>query len=342
MRSSSAVARSADLAKAGRRSRRTLRVMARSAPTKRTPYVPPAEPTVPGSFVRQPYVFRDWVSSDGSTGYKAEPDRYHLYVQWACPWAQRAAIVRVLKGLEGVIGLTSVDPIRDERGWAFARDPDPMNGFAFLREAYLATDSGYSLSPTVPVLWDGRERRIVSNNFHDISIMLETEFEDFADTSIDLYPAELRDEIDEVNEGVYRDVNNGVYRCGFATSQDAYDEAFKRLFERLDSLNERLSRSRFLVGDTLTEADVRLFTTLVRFDAVYYLHFKCNKRRLVDYPNLWPYARDLYQRPAFRGTTDFDDITRHYYLTHPHLNPSGIVPKGPDVYWDEPVRSSGR
>lgn len=297
--------------------------------------MPPDEDPLPGSFVRRPYVFRDWVSLDGSTGYKAEPGRYHLYIQWACPWAQRAAIVRELKGLERVIGLTSVDPIRDERGWAFTLEPDPVNGFSFLREAYLATDPDYDLSPTVPVLWDAQTRRIGSNNFHDITIMLETEFEDFADTSVDLYPVSRRSEIDEINEAVYRDVNNGVYRCGFASTQNAYDEAFERLFARLDELDERLAGSTYLVGDELTEADVRLFTTLVRFDAVYYVHFKCNKRRLVDYHNLWRYARDLYRRPAFRGTTNFDHIKRHYYMTHAGLNPGRIVPRGPDLDWGD-------
>ncbi len=300
----------------------------------RTPYAPSAEPDLPGAFVRQPYVFRDWVSSDGSTGYESEPGRYHLYIQWACPWAQRAAIVRSLKGLDEVVGLTAVDPIRDERGWAFTLEPDPVNGFSFLREAYLATDPDYDLSTTVPVLWDRERGRIVSNNFHDISIMLATEFEEFADTSVDLYPLALRDEIDAVNESIYLDVNNGVYRCGFARTQEAYEDAFDRLFARLDELDNRLADRRFLVGDTLTEADIRLFPTLVRFDAVYYVHFKCNKGRLVDYPNLWPYARDLYTRPAFRETTKMEDIKRHYYLTHPHLNPSGIVPRGPDVDWE--------
>jgi putative glutathione S-transferase len=310
----------------------------RSELTDRRPYVPAPDDDRPGSFVRQPYVFRDWVTSDGSSGYRAEPGRYHLYISWACPWAQRSAIVRALKGLEDVVGLTVVDPVRDERGWAFTLEPDPVNGFSFLREAYAATDAAYHLSPTVPVLWDKQTNRIVSNNFHDITIMLSTEFEDHADTSIDLYPVALREEIDATNEVVYRDVNDGVYRCGFARTQAAYEEAFDRLFSRLDELDERLSRERFLVGERLTEADVRLFTTLVRFDAVYYVHFKCNKRRLVDYTNLWRYARDLYRRPAFRDTTNFDHIKRHYYLTHPALNPRGIVPKGPDADWDAPLR----
>ncbi len=307
--------------------------MAASAPTDRKPYVPPSEDLLPGAFVRQPYVFRDWVTSDGSSGHQAEPGRYHLYIQWACPWAQRSAIVRAMKGLEDVVGMTVVDPIRDERGWAFTLEPDPVNGFSLLREAYLMTDRDYDLSPTVPVLWDKQTSRIVSNNFHDLSIMLATEFEDFADTSVDLYPAELRPEIDAVNEVVYRDVNDGVYRCGFASTQSAYEAAFDRLFARLDELEGHLDSRAFLVGEQLTEADVRLFTTLVRFDAVYFVHFKCNKRRLVDHPNLWRYARELYQLPAFCETTNFDHIKRHYYITHTGLNPRGIVPRGPEVDW---------
>ncbi len=308
--------------------------MARSAPTDRKPYVPPPDDDRPGSFVRQPYIFRDWVSSDGSTGFLAEPGRYHLYISSACPWAQRAAIVRELKGLRDVVGLTVVDPIRDERGWAFTHEPDPLNGFSLLQEAYAATDPDYQLSPTVPVLWDDDKRRIVSNNFHDITVMLSTEFEDFADTSIDLYPVELRSEIDAINADVYRDVNNGVYRCGFARSQEAYEAAFDVLFVRLDELDDRVRDVRFLVGGRLTEADIRLFTTLVRFDAVYYVHFKCNKRRIVDYPHLWPYTQELYRLPAFRDTTDFDHIKRHYYMTHTGLNPRGIVPKGPTLDWE--------
>lgn len=296
--------------------------------------MPPPDDDHPGAFVRQPYVFRDWVSSDGSTGHPAEPGRYHLYISSACPWAQRAAIVLELKGLREVVGLTIVDPIRDERGWAFTLEPDPLNGFSFLREAYVATDPDYALSPTVPVLWDDEKKKIVSNNFHDLTIMLATEFEEFADTSIDLYPVDLRAEIDSINLDLYRDINNGVYSCGFARTQEAYESAFDALFHRLEELDDRLRSERFLVGGRLTEADIRLFTTLVRFDAVYYVHFKCNKRRLVDYPHLWSYTKELYRLPAFRGTTDFDHIKRHYYITHDALNPRGIVPKGPDLDWE--------
>jgi putative glutathione S-transferase len=246
-------------------------------------------------------------------------------------------------GLEDVVSLSVVDPIRDGRGWAF-RDgpgytPDPVNGFTLLRQAYEATEPGYDGHVSVPVLWDRRTSRIVSNNFPDITIDLETQFGAWATPGIDLYPAALRPQIDELNERVYTDVNNGVYRCGFATSQAAYDAAVARVFAALDDLDQRLATRQYLFGDAITEADVRLWVTLARFDPVYVTHFKTNLRRLVDYPNLWPYARDLYQQPAFGETTSFDHIKRHYFGTHPHLNPSRIVPAGPLLNWQEP---SGR
>jgi putative glutathione S-transferase len=240
--------------------------------------------------------------------------------------------------------MSVVDPIRDERGWAFRDGPgyaqDTVNGFHFLSEAYLATDPGYTGRYTVPCLWDRQTHRLVSNNFPDITIDFETQFTAFQRPGApDLYPEPLRAEIDALNAGVYQDVNNGVYKAGFATTQQAYEAAFDALFTRLDELDERLATRRFLLGDMLTEADVRLFTTLVRFDAVYYLHFKCNRRRLVDYPNLWPYARDLYQHPGFGDTTNLDHIKRHYYMTHPALNPTRIVPDGPALDWaPEPRR----
>ena len=299
-----------------------------------------AETTPAGSFKRQPNAFRDRITADGSSGYRAEPGRYHLYVSLACPWAHRAIIVRKLKGLEDVISLSVVDPIRDERGWAFRDGPghtvDPVNGFSFLSEAYLATDPGYTGRYTVPALWDRVTKRIVTNDYPQITLMLDTEFEAYADRSVDLYPVALRDEIDAVNAVVYEDVNNGVYKAGFAVSQEAYEAAFDALFARLDWLEDRLSRQRFLVGHQLTESDIRLFTTLVRFDAVYFGHFKCNLRRLVDYPNLWNYARDLYQRPGFGETVNYDHIKRHYYYTHDQINPSRIVPKGPAMDWLAP------
>ncbi|MFC7385852.1 glutathione S-transferase family protein [Sphaerisporangium rhizosphaerae] len=292
-----------------------------------------------GAFTRPPYSFRDRVSADGG-GYPAEPGRYHLYVSLACPWAHRSVIVRALKGLEDVVSMSVVDPVRDGRGWAFREGPghtaDPVNGFTLLREAYEASDPGYDGHVSVPVLWDRQSGRIVSNNFPDISIDLGTQFERWADASVDLYPADLRPQIDELNDRVYATVNNGVYRCGFATGQQPYDEAVQALFATLDELEERLASGRYLFGDRLTEADVRLWVTLARFDAVYVTHFKANLRRLVDYPNLWAYARDLYQRPAFGGTTDFDHIKRHYYQTHPQINPSRIVPAGPLTDWTAP------
>jgi putative glutathione S-transferase len=294
----------------------------------------------PGEFVRPAYPFRGRISADGSSGYPAEAGRYHLYISWACPWAHRSAIVRQLLGLQDVISLSAVDPVRDGRGWAFREGDgyslDPVNGFALLREAYAATEPGYDGHVSVPVLWDKQSGRIVSNNFPDITIDLETQFGQWADPALDLYPERLRPEIDALNDNIYATVNNGVYRCGFATSQASYDEAFRQLFGTLDALERRLGERRFLTGDSLTEADIRLWVTVARFDSVYYSHFKANLRRVTDYPNLWAYARDLYSRPAFRDTTRFDQIKRHYYTTHPSLNPSRIVPDGPALDWDAP------
>ena len=306
-----------------------------------TPSQFPAETSNTGEFVRQQYTIRDRITADGSSGFRAETGRYHLYVSLACPWAHRSIVVRRLLGLESVISMSVVDPIRDERGWAFREGRghglDPVCSFAFLSEAYLATDPGYTGRFTVPCLWDREKSRLVTNNFNDITIDMETAFAAFHEPGApDLYPVELREEIDEVNRLVYRDVNNGVYRAGFATEQGAYEAAVVALFEALDELEQRLSQRRFLVGPSLTEADVRLFTTLVRFDSVYFGHFKCNLRRLVDYPNLGGYARDLFQRTAFGETTDFDHIKRHYYVTHDQLNPTRIVPKGPLIDWQQP------
>jgi glutathionyl-hydroquinone reductase len=290
-----------------------------------------------GEFVRPAYPFQGRITADGSSGYPAEPGRYHLYISWACPWAHRSAIVRALLGLEDVISLSAVDPVRDGRGWAFREGEghslDPVNGFALLREAYQATEPGYDGHISVPVLWDRRTGRIVSNNFPDITIDLGTQFGAWSNGAYDLYPTALRPEIDALNERVYATVNNGVYRAGFATTQDAYHTAVTAIFATLDELEDRLAGRRYLLGGAVTEADVRLWVTLARFDAVYYSHFKCNLRRLTDYPNLWAYARDLYSLPAFRHTTHFDHIKRHYYMTHPHLNPSRIVPDGPLLDW---------
>ncbi len=295
-----------------------------------------------GVFVRQPNAFRNRITADGFSGFKAEPGRYHLYVSLACPWAHRSLIVRRLKKLEGVVGMSVVDPIRDERGWAFRESadgsygPDPVNGFQFLGEAYLATDPDFKGRFTVPALWDTKTHRIATNDYHTLSTDLATQFEEWADTSVDLYPPALHAEIDAINAEVFEHVNNGVYRAGFAASQAAYEEAVEAVFAMLDRLEARLAGQRFLVGDRLTEADIRLFTTLVRFDAVYYVHFKCNLRRLVDYPSLWAYARDLFQHPGFGDTVNWDHVKRHYYMTHDKLNPSRIVPKGPIVDWLAP------
>lgn len=301
----------------------------------------PAETLSTGEFVRQRYSIANRITADGSSGFPAEAGRYHLYVSLACPWAHRAIIVRRLLGLERAISMSVVDPVRDERGWAFregrGHGPDPVCNFQFLSEAYLLTDPEYRGRYTVPCIWDRVTRRLVTNNFPDITIDFETQFTTFHRRGApDLYPVVERPEIDAVNDLVYRDVNNGVYRAGFATAQEPYEAAVRTLFQRLDWLEERLATRRFLVGAQITEADIRLFTTLVRFDAVYVGHFKCNLRRLVDYPNLWGYARDLYQHDGFGDTVDFDHIKRHYYMTHDRLNPSRIVPLGPLVDWSAP------
>jgi len=303
----------------------------------------PAAAENKGEFVRAAYPFQGRITADGSSGYPAEPGRYHLYISWACPWANRTAIVRDLLGLRDVISLSAVDPVRDGRGWAFREGDgyglDPLNGFQFLREAYEATEPGYGGHISVPVLWDKQTRRIVSNNFPDITLDLDTQFGAWADPAYDLYPEALRPQIDQLNNVIYATVNNGVYRSGFATTQAAYHDAVTRLFATLDDLEQRLAGRRYLLGASITEADVRLYVTLARFDAVYYSHFKCNLRRISDYLNLWGYARDLYGVPAFGNNTRFDQVKRHYYTTHPQLNPSRIVPDGPLLGWSLP---SGR
>ena len=300
----------------------------------------PAEQNIAGEFKRQQDTFRDWVTADGSSGYPAVPGRYHLYVSWACPWAHRTIIVRKLKKLEDVIGMTAVDPIRDDRGWAFRDGPghssDPINAFRFLREAYLATDPSYEGRVTVPVLWDKETKRIVSNSDDDIMRMFNREFDRFMDSKLDLYPESLEIEIDELNGFIYHTINDGVYRAGFATAQRPYERAVRRLFEALDTLDARLGRQRYLFGSSFVETDWRLFVTLIRFDAVYYGHFKCNIRRLIDYGNLFGYLKDLYQTDEIADTVIFDHIKRHYYMTHTQLNPTGIVPLGPVQDLDAP------
>jgi len=294
----------------------------------------PDEQRDDGSFTRQQDAFRALVTADGSSGYRAAAGRYHLYVSLACPWAHRTIVVRKLKGLEEAVGMSVVDPIRDDRGWAF-RDvpggtPDAVNGFAYLSQAYLASDPGYRGRVTVPVLWDTHTRRIVSNSDDDIMRMFETQFDAVAAVpGPDLYPAVHRAEIDALNARIYETVNDGVYQAGFATSQDAYEKAAFRVFETLDRLDKRLATRRYLFGPEPVETDWRLFVTLVRFDAVYVGHFKCNLRRIADYPNLSGYLRDLYQIDGIAGTVDFDHIKRHYYMTHDEINPTRIVPIGP-------------
>jgi putative glutathione S-transferase len=304
-----------------------------------TQMVPPSK--TDGTFDRPQYTIRDRITADGSSGFRAEPERYHLYVSLACPWACRTVMVRKLLGLEDVISLSVVDPVRDERGWAFRDGPghsvDAVNGFQFLSEAYFRTQPDFDGRYTVPCLWDRETERLVSNNFPDITIDFETQFQAFQGPDApDLYPEHLRAEIDAINTLTYHDINNGVYKSGFATTQAAYETAVTALFDRLDWLEQRLATQRYLVGNQLTEADIRLFPTLARFDAVYVGHFKCNLKRLVDYPNLWGYARDIYQIPGIAETVNFDHIKRHYYMTHPQLNPTRIVPKGPIVDWTIP------
>lgn len=294
----------------------------------------PHEQTAEGEFKRQEDAFRGWVTAEVRSGYPAARGRYHLYVSWACPWAHRTIIVRKLKGLEHAVGMTAVDPIRDERGWAFRDGPghssDPINGFRFLSEAYRASDPAYRGRVTVPVLWDTQTKRIVSNSDDDLMRMFNAEWNRFTDSALDLHPEPLRGEIDELNRFVYENVNDGVYRAGFATSQRVYERAARRLFDALDLLETRLGDRRYLFGERFVETDWRLFVTLIRFDAVYHGHFKCNVRRICDYPNLFGYLKDLYQHPGIADTVNFDHIKRHYYVTHDDINPTRIVPLGPD------------
>jgi len=292
-----------------------------------------------GSFRRQENAFRAHVSADGSTQFPAESGRYHLYVSWACPWAHRTIIARKLKGLESTVTMSAVDPIRDSRGWAFTGGEytDPVNGFALLSEAYLATDPGFAQRVTVPVLWDRVTGSIVNNESSEILRMLDSGFGALADESTVLYPKSLRDEIDAINEWTYPAINNGVYRAGFATSQAAYDEAVSEVFNALDRLEAMLAGRRWVAGSPEpTEADWRLFTTLVRFDPVYVGHFKCNLRRIADYPNLSGYLRDLHQQPGVAETVRIGEIKDHYHRTHPMINPTGIVPAGPVLALDQP------
>lgn len=295
--------------------------------------------TTPGSFIRSASKFRNWITPDGAPGasgdggFAAEAGRYHLYVSLACPWAHRTLMFLKLKGLEGMVSVSVVNWLMLERGWSFAPGPgvvaDDVNHAQFMRQIYQLADADYSGRYTVPVLWDKRRGVIVNNESSEIIRMLNSAFDGIGAAPGDFYPAGLRGDIDAINSRVYDTLNNGVYRSGFATSQAAYEEAVYPLFDTLDWLEELLGRRRYLLGERLTEADIRLFATLVRFDAVYVGHFKCNLRRLVDYPNLWNYTRELYQLPGIADTVDFQHIKGHYYQSHRGLNPYGVVPAGP-------------
>lgn len=294
-----------------------------------------------GEFQRAPSRFDARITADGSSGWPVEPGRYRLVVSLACPWASRVVIVRRLLGLEDVLSLAVADPIQDERSWRFTLDPDgrdPVLGIEFLAEAYQAADPDYDGGVSVPAIVDVPSGAVVTNDYQQMTLDLSTEWRAYhRDGAPDLYPERWRDEIDEINDRVFHDVNNGVYRAGFAASQAAYEAAYEGLFARLDELTEHLSTRRYLVGDHITEADIRLFTTLVRFDPVYHGHFKCNREKLSENPVLWAYARDLYQTPGFAGTVNFDHIKRHYYQVLHQLNPSRIVPAGPDLSgWSQP------
>jgi glutathionyl-hydroquinone reductase len=285
-------------------------------------------------FVRAPNHFTDRITADGSSRWPVESDRYRLVISRACPWASRAVIVRRLLGLESAISMAVADPIQDERSWRFTLDPDgrdPVLGIRYLSQAYLAREPDYTGGISVPAIVDIPSGELVTNDYPQITLDLETEWTRHHRVGApDLYPEHLRTEIDEINADVFRDVNNGVYRAGFLREQDAYERAYTALFDRLDALSARLERRRYLVGDAITEADVRLFVTLVRFDEVYHGHFKCNRNKLAEMPVLWAYTRDLFQTPGFGDTVDFDHIKRHYYYVHADINPTRIVPLGPD------------
>ncbi|XP_042520075.1 glutathionyl-hydroquinone reductase YqjG-like isoform X1 [Macadamia integrifolia] len=310
------------------------------------------EVTDTGAFNRTPSTFRNFISNDPSSQFPAESGRYHLYISYACPWASRCFAYVNIKGLQKAISVTSVKPIwgrtkdaDDHMGWVFpsssteevGADPDLLNGTRNIRELYELASTNYSGKYTVPVLWDKKLKTIVSNESSEIIRMLNTEFNDIAENaSLDLYPPHLQSQIDEVNEWVYDGINNGVYKCGFATKQGAYDEAVAKLYEALDKCEEILSKQRYLCGNTLTEADIRLFVTLIRFDEVYVVHFKCNKKQLHEYPNLFNYTKDIFQIPGMSSTVNMEHIKRHYYGSHPSINRYGIIPVGPSIDFSTP------
>ncbi|KAK3589155.1 hypothetical protein CHS0354_018855 [Potamilus streckersoni] len=293
-----------------------------------------------GTFMRKESQFRNWISADGSTGFKAEPNRYHVYVSYACPWASRVVLLRKLKGLEDVISIDVVDWLMGPKGWRFSDKVegstlDTVNGCEYLSEIYLMADPEYNGRNTVPCLWDKQKKTVVNNESSEIIRMLNSEFNVFCKTEeqrkLDFYPKHLQKEIDEINSWIYSDINNGVYKCGFGRSQEAYDEAVNQLFISLDRVEEILSKKRYLVGNQMTEADIRLFMTLVRFDKVYHGHFKCNKKMIKEYPNMWGYVRDIYQTPGVSDTVNMEHIRKHYMVSQEMINPYKIVSIGPDL-----------
>ena len=286
-----------------------------------------------GSFKRQKSIFRSII--DEESQYKPEKGRYHLYLSYACPWAHRTLIVRELKKLDAVVSVSFVNPIRDDKGWCFESENnqyiDPLNGFSYLMEAYKIMDSKYDMRVTVPVLWDKQTKQIVNNESSDIIIMLNSKFNQYTDSKLNLYPEELKIEIDELNQYIYSNINNGVYKCGFAANQEVYEGEVANLFNALDKIELRLAGRTYLVGDRLSLADIRLFVTLIRFDAVYFNHFKTNRQHIYEYTNLWNFVKLLYNNDQIKPTVKFDEIKDHYFKTHPSINPSGIVPVGPNI-----------
>jgi putative glutathione S-transferase len=292
-----------------------------------------------GEFNRMPTRFRDWVTADGSSSYQAGSNRYHLYVSLACPWAHRTLIMRSLKGLQEIISISIVDPFMGENGWKFSdypgTIPDSINQSEYLREVYVKANSEYTGRVTVPILWDKQNHTIINNESREIIRMLDCEFKDYSQSDLNLCPPEIKESVDQTIDAIYQPINNGVYRSGFASTQSAYEAAVTELFEHLDHWEKVLGKQRYLCGNDLTEADICMFTTLIRFDAVYHGHFKCNLRRIIDYPNLWNYLKDIYQYPGIAETCNLDHIKRHYYVSHSHINPTQVVPKGPILNLEE-------